>query len=1327
MSEAKSGSSKYNLQIDQARGLAIGDDARYIHIEYYDATSPAPPPASHDKLLAAIHWASAELRNYSNEIAGIHLERTEVYQIVEWALNADAKERLGMLLDQPGGGKTVVMQDALKILAKSVPTLAIKADNLSGIKNRSDLADRLGLPAPVEECIQHLATEGPVVVLLDQLDALSLTLSRDQTTLDVMLSTLNRLRDLDNVRIIASCRTFDLNNDPRLSTIKVDKKFNLQPLSEAQVNQVLQILGIDPARLLEGHRLLLMTPLHLDIYARIVAAGEAQNTTESFRTLQELYEALWQKLIEVVPSGDPRPKERIAAVYQLVEAMQSHRQTTAPVAVLDDHAEAATYLERVGFIRRETGNWLFLHQTLYDYCYARRFVAQGRSLSQEILNGSQGLFERSQMVQVLAYLRGANQNTYRQELTRLLFTDKLRTHMRLLLIGWFGSLPAPTDDELQIAQRLLGATDDQTLFLQAISNNLGWFDRLKDKVIPSLLHADNEQLIERGIFYLSTLIQHRTDAVLALLRPYLDQSETWDARIAFCLARLEDWQSEEALDMLCDLLRRERSGSRPERFYFYRISRSNPAAGCRALGVYLDHRLDELLREEQAKRRLVSTESDPDTAYRTDLPDRTTWGQQLLGEHGIDRIMERAVQDCPEAVIVHLLPWSIRVALALTELNPGDDFYPSDSLFAWHWYGKHVSQGPLFAIRISEALGHLAKVQPQTFRVVAEQLIKAETMAVQRVLAEAYLSNPEEYANDIFEYLTGDIRRLDIGDEQYTSRELYAASFQYVDEKRREILERLILSLELEWEKRSLRYRGLTQLRFLKMIDPDLLSRNTRRKAQELERKFPGYEPCPPQGVTFGVVGPPIAQAAQAKMSDEAWLGAMRKYDESTAWGGPREHLFEGGADELSRAFAEQVKKESERFYRLAQRFDETISLHYVTAAISGLADSEAPAEWVFDLVRRFASRLEGEFRRYVCRALEKRTEAGIPDDLLDLMTDWALNDPDPAKELWQVIPGGSERPYYGGDPHGHGINSNRGAAVNIVCRCALNREPPQVERAFLLLEKAARDPSTAVRTCVIESLGPLLNQDEMRALAIFMQTLKDQPRLLQSGLVHRFLYWTYYHHFPEIRPFIEAMLADADATRQAGARLICLTAFQYEEAKDLEARVMSGDAIMRRGAAEVYAHNLELSDVRVICEKRLRQLMNDPDEQVRSHVGECFEHLGPEHLDDLRSFIDEFLESPSLLLGAEHLLNYLIPLAVDEHELALKVTAQILDAVGAEVVDVRTSRAIMERDLVRLPLTVYTHTDDPVVQSQAMTMFERLLSMGSREAQQALGDWDRR
>jgi hypothetical protein len=327
---------KYHTELDQAQGTVIGD---YAHVEqHFHATPPPLPPASRSELLDAVRQASAELRTYPKKIANIHIDRAEVTEIVQWVLTADPKERLGMLQDQPGGGKTVVMRDVLERLeAGRVAVLAIKADTLSGIKTSDALAKRLGLPTSVEECGRALASGGQFVVLLDQLDALSVALSRDQATLDVMLSMLDRLRGVENVRIVACCRVFELNNDPRLSTIKADQTFRLQPLDDIQVNRVLQAIGIEPTLLLPEHRALVTVPLHLRVYAQVVAGSGSQGAPEPFRSLQELYEALWQYRILTVPPEAPAPSMRSVAIYRLVDTMRTGRRLTAPVAVLDGY------------------------------------------------------------------------------------------------------------------------------------------------------------------------------------------------------------------------------------------------------------------------------------------------------------------------------------------------------------------------------------------------------------------------------------------------------------------------------------------------------------------------------------------------------------------------------------------------------------------------------------------------------------------------------------------------------------------------------------------------------------------------------------------------------------------------------------------------------------------------------------------------------------------------------------------------------------------------------------------------------------------------------
>lgn len=962
---------KYLIEMNQPQGSVIGD---YAHVEQHFHTVPSPPPATRDELLAAIREANVEMRDYRDEIAEVHIDRAEVEQIVEWIHRAGPKECLGIVLDQPGSGKTVVMHDVLvRLEDEDVPVLAIKADFLSGIRTPNDLAVRLGLPATVEECGRHLANEGLFVVLLDQLDALSLSLTRDQTTLDIMLSTLAHLRNMDNVRIIASCRSFDLNNDPRLSQIKEDHRFQLQPLSDEQIAPVLQVIGVDPNRLLPAHKVLLSTPLHLDIYARI-AADNSDQSLESYHTVQELYEALWRKRIEVVPPDSPRPAERIAAIYQLVEAMQNNRQIAVPTAILDAHPEAATYLEGVNFIRREGRNWLFFHQTLFDYCYARRFIAQGRSLSQEILGGPQGLFERSQMVQVLAYLRGADETVYRRELTALLFSDKLRPHLDLLLMGWFGSLPNPSTGERQIALRLMKKYEEQSRFFRAISGNEGWFEQLGETSIPTMLHSNENQQIDLAVGFLATLINLRIDDVLSYLKPFLGANEDWNNRIIQILRGLENWYNEIAMQMLCELIISDQTFGY-EGLCLQQLGKSNPANGCRVLRVYLDKRLDDLLQHEASGTEL---ENAPRRGRMVRITDRHSWDRYLLGEYSVDTILNEANEKCPEKIIEHLLPWFKETCETLSDVKNSDQ-YSFDPVFSSFWYGDHLSKGPKFARQIAHAVQQIAQTDPPAFRSLASDLALTEALSIHRVLVRGYLTDPNEYANDACTYLISDPRRVNIGEPlespHYDSRRLYAAIFPHLNHEFRKALEEFVLSLNPAWELRGRGRHGITQLRFLKSVPIELLGETARRRRQELENKFPDFRLMVPQGITGGAVGPPIKPEAQAKMSDEAWLGAMRKYNDDTEWDGPKEHFLKGGVIELSRSFTEQVKQDPERFYHLAQRFDETISLHYVAAAITGLAESAAPAEWTFDLVRHFADRLEGEFRRYVCWALLKRTE----------------------------------------------------------------------------------------------------------------------------------------------------------------------------------------------------------------------------------------------------------------------------------------------------------------------------------------------------------------
>lgn len=689
----------------------------------------------------------------------------------------------------------------------------------------------------------------------------------------------------------------------------------------------------------------------------------------------------------------------------------------------------------------------------------------------------------------------------------------------------------------------------------------------------------------------------------------------------------------------------------------------------------------------------------------------------LFDSYSVKELIRHGADHAPEAFVQHLLPWYVRAADAFGRSAEPSRHYRSDSLFSYGWYAEDESdpEEANFGRCLAISLQYTAREKPSQFRKIVQEIEALELMAVQRLIAWGYLAEPQQYVNDIFRFLVADARRLDLGSQDYDSRRLVAAVFEYGSLEYREILESSLLNLYREWEFK-MRGVGYTQYRFLKGVPSERLSQTAWRKIQELERKFPDIELSPPQIGGLREVSAPIPTANREKMTDQAWLQAMRRYNSSTGWGQPNQGFLTGGIVELSRALTEHVEKEPERFFRLAAtRFDDTIPDEYLASCITGLAKSDAPSEWLFTLVRHFSIRFEGRIRQGICRAIQERARDGIPADIMDLMRDWALNDPDP-------LPDNQTDKEDLRDPLNAGANSNRGVATIAVCDCALKQSPRDLEHAFALLELVCLDPSLSVRACVVHCLPPLASFNRQRTLDIFASVL--DLRLLESSplLVHNLLYRAAYHDFARFHPYVETLLkSDGAEARKTGAQLLCLLAFDHAEADELALQALKGDAATRQGAAHIYTRNLDNHDIQDICIERLRELLDDPDQEVRRTIGRGFRHLSTENFNRLRSFICDFVASRALLNGARSLIEYLKPIASNEPEFALDVIGVILQKLS----EVDDNWLLIESDIAQLVLSAYRNTLDPGLQTRAMDLFDQLLMFGSGSARKFLEDWD--
>ena len=591
---------------------------------------------------------------------------------------------------------------------------------------------------------------------------------------------------------------------------------------------------------------------------------------------------------------------------------------------------------------------------------------------------------------------------------------------------------------------------------------------------------------------------------------------------------------------------------------------------------------------------------------------------------------------------------------------------------------------------------------------------------------------PARYASWACQYLLKDTLRFQIGDISSTplfSRKLIGAIFPHLISDQQVKLEQTILSYYPARENNgeNIRWRGSGQLELLWAVPDELLTPTGRAAREGLRRKLDGYKPLERQRMGAVVVGSPIPEEETKILSDDAWLDAMHHYDNETGWGKPREGFLKGGVIELSRAFEKVVESEPKRFAELAIRFDERISSEYFRALLEGLAKSTVSSSTVFAVCETFFKKRPDNttIQSAICDAIEKRVKDNIPKKLIDLVRHIALTSPDPDHEAWQTK-ADNDKDYHGDDPHFHGINSTRGSAVKVYVNCILGGSPLDTESLLSTLEKVATDPSSPVRSCLIEVLPYLLRFDSDRVVSIFELAVKNRPELLECCVSHNFIYYALGRHGARMLKHIEAlMVSKEDEVREACGRLASLAYFNVPRAESLYRKCLRGDAALRRGVARVMARNVDQPKFLKQCLAALQQLCDDSDQGTRRNLGETFHYLPlPEAA--IKKFIVRFLHSKSIVDAADDIVKYASRIQFVDPKRALNIAEQTQLALGKNIADIQRKAALVDDDFVSLAISIQTYSTPSPVKARAMDLFERVMDLGSHYAKEALKAADR-
>ena len=142
----------------------------------------------------------------------------EASELVDGVRNGP--DRLLFVTGSGGSGKSAVLYQAVtQIEADGWPILALRLDHIEPFSSTIELGHRRNLEVSPVTALAAAAQGGPCVLVIDQLDALSLASGRMPTTFGVITELLREAKAFPEMRVVLACREFDANErSPHPST-----------------------------------------------------------------------------------------------------------------------------------------------------------------------------------------------------------------------------------------------------------------------------------------------------------------------------------------------------------------------------------------------------------------------------------------------------------------------------------------------------------------------------------------------------------------------------------------------------------------------------------------------------------------------------------------------------------------------------------------------------------------------------------------------------------------------------------------------------------------------------------------------------------------------------------------------------------------------------------------------------------------------------------------------------------------------------------------------------------------------------------------------------
>lgn len=1161
----------------------------------------------------------SELSNEFDNIEGSHIERNETVQILEWIdsdLSDNTKNNSLLLVGGAGVGKSVIMKDLVcHLMDSGIPVIAIKSDKYAAMTVK-DLEAQLNLKDSLEREIESLLAGGAerVIILIDQIDALSQTQSNRREPINTFRTLVNTLLTLPQVRIVISVRAFDLQEDVDLIAIaRKARKIEVSDLTIEQIETVLQKKEITIQTLSEPLKQLLKNASNLDLFCKVL------NKTLDFNRLvtrQDLQQELFKQRIvnNKISSSDC-----ITLVYDVADKMYSQERINIPSESFQiRYKRELDYLVSEGILTLKNDYIQFFHQTFYDFAFAKSFIHKGKSILEYIQENHQSLKIRTVVKMLFDFTRADNPKEYLRLLNEVLFSDVFSFHIKHLLITNLCFLrDVSLREKAFVRDKILTSQILKKAFLESV-NSPDWLQFLIDEnVFNDLLNpdlklyqTDKNRDIHLCSLILSRFLQNSTNVILEYVSIQLLDYEGKERVISDILFQLKVWIN----PIACNLFEEYFQKSENRNNWFYYI-------------------LENAVADQPD---WVITQFEIELCGRK--PTNSYSRSEIKFEHSEKKILTLLFRKHFDKTLVFSVNLIRKMAQKTKyRIDPySDEVLPSfmgDTAISGYSSIDSVEGSEhhetFYGIVVSN-VKKIAKEAPLAFRTFFYTHIDSLFLIVQRLLVKGLLENPQEYLKECFLFIVnfGVKEGFELRDEYtYYVRELITKSYSRFSEEEKNQVDNFLLNIKDKFylkchssrEKKThcLSWYGRQKLLCLLSIPIEEVWKKPELKKvyQELKRKHPDVKNKAPRKSILSAVPAPYTQNVYYKMNLEQWEQTFLEINnDKLAFDSNKGCMLQHYGQ-----FTKEVKERPDYFLQLICKLviDWKVKEEYILAGIEGLVEAEYNANTICSIVNQVITKVEANYSKIRIHriTLYLINEKAISREIIFFM-------------YKNSIENFEEEINQNGEEHilTDSINSTAGSAVYYIMGCAeLSEFHPII---FEMFEQIAMGTNISLKVTIMSKLQYWLIADRERVFKIFIKlTSQGHPELFKhAGSVAQYLNWT---HFEKLQGFYKMCFEYEDVMPQIAEILFynwvngneeaypIFTSMANENSK-VKAKLVDASAkLLKDCKPEHWNKSVEVFNM----------FMDDYDKEVVDSYGHSFSRLPKEQFSLLLSSIKKYSE----------------------------------------------------------------------------------------------------